>query len=135
MVYIHPFPSVTTLSVRPVIQSSIDGFKTACLNEEVHLTCTVHNSTLISWRSPTYIPGQDNALEFARGINPPGDGKLVSLSSGGTTLSQLSVITGQKIQARLLVQVVKTSSSDANVVSCFDNMQQSDEISIHLAGT
>lgn len=126
---------MTTHSIPPVIRSSIDGFKTACLNEEVHLTCTVHNSTLISWRSPTYIPGQDNAIEFARGINSPGDGKLVPFSSGSATLSQLSVIMGQKIQARLLIQVVNTSSNDANMISCFDAMQQSDEISIHLAGT
>ena len=125
-----PITLETTPTTQPVIQSSNDDFKTVCLNEEVHLTCIVHNSTLISWRSPTYIPGQNNAIEFARGINSPGDGKLVSLSDGRATLSQLSVIMGQRLEARLLIKVL----NNAAMISCFDDMQRSDEISIHLAG-
>ena len=48
-------------------------------------------------------------------------------------MSQLSVVMGQQLEARLLVKVLNTSSNDA-IISCFDDMQRSDEISIHLAG-
>ena len=131
----HLIHAVVALSVavQPLVRSSVDGFKTVCLNEEVYFTCTVQNSTLISWRSPTYIPGSNNALEFARGIDSPGDGKLTSFSSGRTTLSQLLAVMGRDLQARLSIRVFNSSSNNARVM-CFDEAQQSDEINLRLAG-
>ena len=122
-----------SVAVRPLIRSSVDGLKTVCLDEEVYITCIVQDSTLISWRSPTHIPGSNRALEFARGIDSPGDGKLMSFSSGRTTLSQLLAVMERELQARLSIRAFNSSSNNAWVM-CFDEFQQSDGINLSLAG-
>ena len=122
-----------SVAVQPLIKSSVDGLKTVCLNEEVYFTCTVQDSTLISWRSPTYIPGANKALEFARGLDLPGEGKLLSFSSGHTTSLQLLAVREHELQARLSIRVFNSSSNHDRVM-CFDEVQQSDWINLRLAG-
>ena len=73
------------------------------------------------------------AIEFARGIDTLGDGKLISLPTGEATLSQLTILTEQDLEADLKITITNITSN--TVVTCVNVIQQSKQRPLLLTGT
>lgn len=80
-----------------------------------------------------YIGSGTAAVEYARSINDLGNGKLISLLDDRVTLSQLSGVSAQELEATLTVTIVNSSTSDG-LIECFDDSQRSTNKSLRLAG-
>ena len=85
-----PFAGIEEETIStPHIWSSVDHYKTVCDNEVIYLTCSASNCWSVTWTSSAYV-GTRTAIEFNQDHDRPGDGKLVSLPGGRSTLAQIS---------------------------------------------
>ena len=102
-----------------------------CPGEEIHFTCSVQNSNLLTWKSLEYL-GRNAVIEFNRDFDRLGDGKSTSLPNRETALLQLASLTHHKLEATLRIVIV---SSVANAsVECANDVPESKQKILFLAG-
>ena len=102
-----------------------------CPGEEIHFTCSVQNSNLLTWKSLEYL-GRNTVIEFNRDFDRLGDGKSTSLPNRETALLQLASLTSHELEATLRIVIVNSVASAS--VECTNDIPESKQKILFLAG-
>ena len=114
-----------------------NGHKSACLNQTITFTCTVKSqgTVAINWISSELL-GESRSIQFVKGLDRPGDGKLVNeVSPGVGVFSQLLALYGDEEMYTMVsdLRITALSTSTIPIILCMDSNGEQKNITFHFA--